>query len=100
MGGGALGQPTNEFDGLTSTPTTNRENLVNNNHLMKNVIDTKKLQRAIQILKIELNQRDLLIQNQKIHYEEKCEDLKEKLADMTYQKQLLQAKLDSQLQVG
>jgi len=66
---------------------------------MKNVIETKKLQHAIQLLKIELNQRDLLIQNQKIHYEEKCEDLKEKLADMTYQRQLLQTKLDSQLQV-
>ncbi|CAF2935798.1 unnamed protein product [Rotaria sp. Silwood2] len=66
---------------------------------MKNIIETKKLQQAIQILKIELNQRDLLIQNQKIHYEEKCEELQEKLADMTYQKQLLQTKLDSQLQI-
>ncbi|CAF3796014.1 unnamed protein product, partial [Rotaria magnacalcarata] len=98
-GGGGLGQRTNDFDGLTSTPTTNRENLVNNNHVMKNIIETKKLQRAIQILKIELNQRDLLVQNQKIHYEEKCEDLKEKLADMTYQRQLLQTKIDSQLQI-
>ncbi|CAF3584409.1 unnamed protein product [Rotaria socialis] len=98
-GGGGLGQRTNDFDGLTSTPTTNRENLDNNKHVMKNIIETKKLQRAIQILKIELNQRDLLIQNQKIHYEEKCEDLQEKLADMTYQRQLLQTKIDSQLQI-
>ncbi|CAF3085982.1 unnamed protein product [Rotaria sp. Silwood2] len=97
--GGVLGQRANEFDGLLSTPTTNRENHINNNHLMKNIIETKKLQQAIQILKIELNQRDLLIQNQKIHYEEKCEELQEKLADMTYQKQLLQTKLDSQLQI-
>lgn len=66
---------------------------------MKNVFETKKLQHSIQLLKIELNQRDLLIENQKIHYEEKCEDLQEKLADMTYQRQLLQTKLDSQLQV-
>lgn len=66
---------------------------------MKNVIETKKLQHAIQFLKIELNQRDLLIQNQKIQYEEKCEDLQEKLADMTYQRQLLQTKLNSQIQV-
>ena len=63
------------------------------------MIETKRLQHTIQLLNIELNQRDLLIQNQKIHYEEKCEDLKEKLADMTYQRQLLQTKLDSQLQV-
>ena len=66
---------------------------------MKDIIETKKLQHSIQLLKIELNQRDLLIQNQKIQYEEKCEDLQEKLADMTYQRQLLQTKLDSQLQV-
>ena len=67
---------------------------------MQNIIETKKLQHAIQILKIELNQRDLLIQNQKILYEEKCEELQEKLADMTYQRQLLQTKLDSQIQVN
>ena len=67
---------------------------------MQNIIETKKLQHAIQILKIELNQRDLLIQNQKILYEEKCEELQEKLADMTYQRQLLQTKLDSQVQVN
>ena len=66
---------------------------------MQNVIEAKKLQHAIQILKIELNQRDLLIQNQKILHEEKCEELQEKLADMTYQRQLLQTKLDSQVQV-
>lgn len=84
------------MDGLTSTPTTNH----NDTHLMKNIIETKKLQHAIQLLKIELNQRDLLIQNQKIQYEEKCEDLQEKLADMTYQRQLLQTKLDSQIQVN
>jgi progesterone-induced-blocking factor 1 len=66
---------------------------------MKNVIESKKLQHSIQLLKIELNQRDLLIQNQKIYYEEKCEDLQEKLADMTYQRQLLQTKLDSQIQI-
>ena len=67
---------------------------------MKNVLDTKKLQHAIQLLKIELNERDLLIDNQKIQYREKYEDLREKLADMTYQRQVLQSKLDAQLQVG
>ncbi|CAF1046498.1 unnamed protein product [Rotaria sordida] len=66
---------------------------------MNNIIETKKFQHTIQLLKIELNERDLLLQNQKIHYQEKCEDLQEKLADMTYQKQLLQTKLDSQRQV-
>ncbi|CAF4851983.1 unnamed protein product [Rotaria sp. Silwood1] len=99
LAGGVRGQRANEFDGITSTPTTNRENHINNNHVMKNIIETKKLQHAIQLLKIELNQRDLLIQNQKIHYEEKCEELQEKLAEMIYQKQLLQTKLDSQLQI-
>lgn len=67
---------------------------------MQNVIETKKLQHTIQLLKIELNQRDLLIQNQKILFEEKFEEFKEKLADMTYQRQLLQTKLDSQVQVS
>ena len=93
-----MGYGTNEFDGLTSTPTTHRQ--TDENHLMKNVFETKKLQHTIQLLKIELNQRDLLVQNQKIHYQEKLEDLQEKFADMTYQKQLLQTKLDSQLQVN
>ena len=62
--------------------------------MMRNVLETKKLEHTIQLLKIELNQRDLLIQNQKIQYEEKCEELKEKLADMTYKRQLVQTKLD------
>ncbi|CAF1266072.1 unnamed protein product [Adineta steineri] len=66
---------------------------------MKNVIESKKLQHSIQLLKIELNQRDLLIQNLKIQHEEKCEDLQEKLADMTYQREILQTKLNSQLQI-
>ncbi len=88
----------NEFDGLTSTPNTNRLNTTDH-HSMKNVIETKNLQHTIQLLKIELNQRDLYIQNQKIQHEEKCDDLQEKLADMTYQRQLLQTKLDSQFQV-
>jgi len=67
--------------------------------MMRNVLETKKLEHTIQLLKIELNQRDLLIQNQKIQYEEKCEELQEKLADMTYQRQLVQTKLDSQVQI-
>jgi hypothetical protein len=67
---------------------------------MKDVIESKRLQHAIQLLKIELNQRELIIQNQKVRYEETCEELKEKLADMSYQRQLLQTKLNSQVQVN
>lgn len=66
---------------------------------MKNVLETKKLENAIEILKSELNQRDLLIQNQRFQYEEQIEELKEKLAEMKYQRQILETKLDSQLQV-
>lgn len=93
---GGIGDIDPRANGFTSTPTTHRTD----HHTMQNVIETKKLQHAIQLLKIELNQRDLLIQNQKILFEEKSDELQEKLADMTYQRQLLQTKLDSQVQVS
>lgn len=92
---GGIGPETTNFDGLISPLQTNR----NDSQMMRNVLETKKLEHTIQLLKIELNQRDLLIQNQKIQYEEKCEELQEKLADMTYQRQLVQTKLDSQVQI-
>ncbi|CAF1605820.1 unnamed protein product, partial [Didymodactylos carnosus] len=53
----------------------------------------------IQLLKIELSQRDLLIQNQRIEFSEKIEELQERLAEADYQKQILQTKLDSQIQI-
>jgi hypothetical protein len=87
----------NGSDGISFTPATRRRTTDAN---VKHLFDGKKLEQEIQLLKIQLNQRDLLIENQKIRYQEKCEDLKEKLADMTFQRQMLQTKLESQLQVN
>ncbi|CAF0913714.1 unnamed protein product [Didymodactylos carnosus] len=70
-----------------------------NNRQLKDVIEKKKYQHGIQLLKIELSQRDLLIQNQRIEFSEKIEELQERLAEADYQKQILQTKLDSQIQI-
>ncbi|NXF88525.1 PIBF1 factor, partial [Eubucco bourcierii] len=63
----------------------------------KQLIERKELLHNIQLLKIELSQKNLMIDNLKVEYLTKIEELEEKLNDAIHQKQLLSLRLDSQL---
>ncbi|NXI78705.1 PIBF1 factor, partial [Rhipidura dahli] len=65
--------------------------------ITKQLIERKELLHNIQLLKIELSQKNLMIDNLKVEYLTKIEELEEKLNDAVHQKQLLSLRLDSQL---
>ncbi|XP_065600111.1 progesterone-induced-blocking factor 1 [Cyrtonyx montezumae] len=63
----------------------------------RQLIERKELLHSLQLLRIELSQKNLMIDNLKVEYLTKIEELEEKLNDATHQKQLLSLRLDSQL---
>ncbi|XP_068038416.1 progesterone-induced-blocking factor 1 [Anomalospiza imberbis] len=65
--------------------------------ITKQLIERKELLHNLQLLKIELSQKNLMIDNLKVEYLTKIEELEEKLNDATHQKQLLSLRLDNQL---
>ncbi|XP_078077699.1 progesterone-induced-blocking factor 1 [Mustelus asterias] len=65
----------------------------------KQLIERKELLHNLQLLKIELSQKNLIIDNLKVEYLTKIEDLEERLNDSLHQKQLLQVRLENQLKV-
>uniref|UniRef100_UPI00398F69EF progesterone-induced-blocking factor 1 n=1 Tax=Pristiophorus japonicus TaxID=55135 RepID=UPI00398F69EF len=65
----------------------------------RQLIERKELLHNLQLLKIELSQKNLIIDNLKIEYLTKIEDLEERLNDSLHQKQLLQVRLENQLKV-
>ncbi|NWR94679.1 PIBF1 factor, partial [Furnarius figulus] len=67
--------------------------------ITKQLIERKELLHNLQLLKIELSQKNLMIDNLKVDYLTKIEELEEKLNDAIHQKQLLSLRLDSQLAI-
>ncbi|NWV78198.1 PIBF1 factor, partial [Dasyornis broadbenti] len=65
--------------------------------ITKQLIERKELLHNLQLLKIELSQKSLMIDNLKVEYLTKIEELEEKLNDALHEKQLLSLRLDSQL---
>ncbi|XP_059935808.1 progesterone-induced-blocking factor 1 isoform X1 [Mesoplodon densirostris] len=65
--------------------------------ITKQLIERKELLHNVQLLKIELSQKNMMIDNLKIDYLTKIEELEEKLNDALHQKQLLTLRLDNQL---
>uniref|UniRef100_A0A8C6IWU5 Uncharacterized protein n=1 Tax=Melopsittacus undulatus TaxID=13146 RepID=A0A8C6IWU5_MELUD len=65
--------------------------------ITKQLIERKELLHNLQLLKIELSQKNLMIDNLKAEYLTKIEELEEKLNDAVHQKKLLSLRLDSQL---
>uniref|UniRef100_A0A8C5IVZ0 Progesterone immunomodulatory binding factor 1 n=1 Tax=Junco hyemalis TaxID=40217 RepID=A0A8C5IVZ0_JUNHY len=65
--------------------------------ITKQLIERKELLHNLQLLKIELSQKNLMIDNLKVEYLTKIEELEEKLNDAIHQKQLLSLRLDSQV---
>ncbi|GFN91617.1 progesterone-induced-blocking factor 1 [Plakobranchus ocellatus] len=68
-------------------------------HLTKQLIERKQLLHDMQLLKIELSQKNLALENIKAEHVQQIEELEEKLHDTTHQKQILQARLESELQI-
>ncbi|KAK3511111.1 hypothetical protein QTP70_031458 [Hemibagrus guttatus] len=65
----------------------------------KQVLERKELLHNLQLLKIELSQKNLIIDNLKVEHLTKMEELEEQLNDALHQKQILALQLDSQIKV-
>ncbi|XP_064165918.1 progesterone-induced-blocking factor 1 isoform X1 [Anguilla rostrata] len=67
--------------------------------ITRQLIERKELLHNLQLLKIELSQKNLIIDNLKVDNLTKIEELEERLNDALHQKQLLALRLDSQLKL-
>ncbi|KAJ8253391.1 hypothetical protein GJAV_G00212410 [Gymnothorax javanicus] len=67
--------------------------------ITRQLIERKELLHNLQMLKIELSQKNLVIDNLKVDHLTKIEELEERLNDALHQKQLLALRLDSQLKL-
>ncbi|XP_071951587.1 progesterone-induced-blocking factor 1-like [Antedon mediterranea] len=65
----------------------------------KQLIERKQLLHDVQLLKIELSQKNQIIDNLKAEHMSKLEELEEKLNDALHRKNVLQAKLEAQLNI-
>uniref|UniRef100_A0A671MVN8 Progesterone-induced-blocking factor 1-like n=1 Tax=Sinocyclocheilus anshuiensis TaxID=1608454 RepID=A0A671MVN8_9TELE len=65
----------------------------------KQLLERKELLHNLQKLKIELSQKNLLVDNLKVDHLTKIEELEERLNDALHQKQVLALRLDSQLKL-
>ena len=62
--------------------------------ITKQLIERKQMIHDLQLLKIELSQKTLIIDNLKAEHISKVEELEERLSDSSHQKQILQVGLD------
>nr|XP_014350362.1 PREDICTED: progesterone-induced-blocking factor 1 [Latimeria chalumnae] len=86
----------------TTVPTddiSSSEEREGSKKVTRQLIEKKELLQNLQLLKIELSQKNLLIDNLKVEYLTKIEELEEKLNDTVHQKQMLSLRLDSQLKL-
>lgn len=67
--------------------------------ITKQLIERKQLSHDLQLLRIELSQKHLQIENMKAESLQRVDELEEKLNDERHQKQILQARLESQLTI-
>ncbi|XP_067663556.1 progesterone-induced-blocking factor 1-like [Haliotis asinina] len=85
---------------LTMSPDhSDGEGLTKKRHVTKQLIERKQLLHDMQVMKIELSQKNLTIENMKAESLSRVEELEEKLNDALHQKQILTARLESQLQI-
>lgn len=66
----------------------------------RQLLERKELVHSVQLLKIELSQKNLVIDNMKADHMTKTEELEERLNDALHQKQVLALRLDSQLKLA
>ena len=67
--------------------------------ITKHEIERKQLLHDLELLRIELSQKNLIIDNMKVDHMSKVDELEELLADTRHDKQILQARLESQLKL-
>ncbi|KAM4599025.1 progesterone-induced-blocking factor 1 [Fundulus diaphanus] len=89
----------------TTVPTTedvssSDEQRNGSQKVTRQLIERKELLHTVQLLKIELSQKTLIIDNMKADHMSKVEELEERLNDALHQKQVLALKLDSQLKLA
>uniref|UniRef100_A0AAR2K9V8 Progesterone immunomodulatory binding factor 1 n=1 Tax=Pygocentrus nattereri TaxID=42514 RepID=A0AAR2K9V8_PYGNA len=65
----------------------------------KQLLERKELLHNVQLLKIEMSQKNLIIDNLKVEHLTKIEELEEQLNEALHQKQVLALRLDSQLKL-
>lgn len=68
-------------------------------HITKQLIERKQLVHDVQLLKIELSQKNMTIESMKVEHMQRMEEVEEKLHDVSHQRQILQARLESELQI-
>ena len=69
------------------------------NRVTKYDIEKKQLLHDLELLRIELNQKNLIIDNMKVEHLSKVDELEEMVADSRHEKQILHARLESQLKL-
>lgn len=67
--------------------------------ITKHEIERKQLLHDLELLRIELRQKNLVIDNMKVEHRGKVDELEELLDDNRHDKQILQARLESQLRL-
>ena len=67
--------------------------------ITKHEIERKQLMHDLELLRIELSQKNLIIDNMKAENLAKVDELEEGLSDARHEKQMLQARLESQLKL-
>jgi len=85
-------------DFLSSTTFTDTD-LEKSRNVTKDLIVKKQLMHDVQKLKIELSQKNLLIDTLKVDHANVVEDLEEKYNDAMHQRQMSQAKFETQLRM-
>ncbi|KAM4590820.1 progesterone-induced-blocking factor 1 [Odontesthes bonariensis] len=88
----------------TTVPTTedissSDEQREGSQKVTRQLIERKELLHTVQLLKIELSQKNLIIDNMKADHMSKIEELEERLNETIHQKQVLALRLDSQLKL-
>ncbi|BFZ15223.1 hypothetical protein BsWGS_18261 [Bradybaena similaris] len=68
-------------------------------HITKQLIERKQMIHDLQVLKLEVSQKKFAIESMKAEHLQQMEELDEKLHDALHQKQMLQTRLESELQI-
>ncbi|XP_031552419.1 progesterone-induced-blocking factor 1-like [Actinia tenebrosa] len=82
----------------SSLSTTNADSDAEN-RVTKQMIEKKQLMHDLELLKIELSQKNLMIDNLKAEHMNRVDDLEEKVSENRHAKLMLQARLESQLKL-
>ena len=91
--------PTDFSVSADDTDVDMQQGIYRKKKISKQLLERKQLLHDLQVMKIELSQKSLLLDNLKADSMQKVEDLEEKLSDSLHQKHILQARLETQLKV-